>query len=244
MLWTREPPGECKPVVKRGVAGNGVSKPKTGRPGGHAAHLIERALGHTRGVVIHAEDKVCDGINVALGEPFEHARVLLGLVEAFVDTSEIRGIDGLHADEDPAAAGGGDQVHWIAQISANLCPRDEELLDLIAASGGRWIFIGMESIDPANLAGVNKGFNKPEEYAGVLERLAQRDIYAITSFIFGMDNDTPGVAERTLDQVRSWPPGPPRFRLADAVACDPSLRQACTRRAAHASTTLAGLYSI
>ncbi len=44
------------------------------------------------------------------------------------------------------------QVHWVAQISANLL-RDEELVDLIAQSGGKWIFIGMESIDPANLAG-------------------------------------------------------------------------------------------
>src|SRR5580704_17212128 len=51
------------------------------------------------------------------------------------------------------------QVHWVAQISANLL-RDEELVDLIAASGGKWIFIGMESIDPANLKDVNKGFNK------------------------------------------------------------------------------------
>jgi radical SAM superfamily enzyme YgiQ (UPF0313 family) len=86
------------------------------------------------------------------------------------------------------------QVFWVAQISANLL-RDEELVDLIAASGGKWIFIGMESIDPANLKAVNKGFNKPGEYGAVLERLAKRNIYAITSFIFGMDNDTPGVAD-------------------------------------------------
>src|SRR6202022_3323475 len=63
------------------------------------------------------------------------------------------------------------QVHWVAQISANLL-RDEELVDLIAQSGGKWVFIGMESIDPANLASVNKGFNKPGEYAAVLQRLA------------------------------------------------------------------------
>jgi len=104
------------------------------------------------------------------------------------------------------------QVHWVAQISANLL-RDEELIDLIAAAGGKWIFIGMESIDPTNLAGVNKGFNKPGEYAAVLERLAQRNVYAITSFIFGMDNDTTGVAERTLQQIRTWPPGLPIFGL-------------------------------
>jgi radical SAM superfamily enzyme YgiQ (UPF0313 family) len=114
----------------------------------------------------------------------------------------------------------GAQVHWVAQISANLL-RDEELVDLIAASGGKWIFIGMESIDPANLKDVNKGFNKPGEYAAVLQRLAERNVYAITSFIFGMDNDTVGVAERTLSQVRTWPPGLPIFGLLTPLPATP-----------------------
>lgn len=104
----------------------------------------------------------------------------------------------------------GAQVPWVAQISANLL-RDEELIDLIAESGGKWIFIGMESIDPANMADVNKNFSKPAEYGTVLRRLAERNIYAITSFIFGMDNDTPGVADRTLKEIQSWPPGLPVF---------------------------------
>src|SRR5579864_2379795 len=112
------------------------------------------------------------------------------------------------------------QVFWVAQISANLL-RDEELVDLIAASGGKWIFIGMESVDPVNLKDVNKGFNKPDEYAAVLERLAKRNVYAITSFIFGMDNDTPGVAERTLQQVRTWPPGLPIFGLLTPLPATP-----------------------
>ncbi|HXT86566.1 MAG TPA: radical SAM protein [Verrucomicrobiae bacterium] len=112
------------------------------------------------------------------------------------------------------------QVHWVAQISANLL-RDDELVDLIAASGGKWIFIGMESIDPANLADVKKGFNKPSEYAAVLERLAQRNVFAITSFIFGMDNDTVGVAERTLNQIRTWPPGLPIFGLLTPLPSTP-----------------------
>jgi radical SAM superfamily enzyme YgiQ (UPF0313 family) len=114
----------------------------------------------------------------------------------------------------------GAQVHWIAQISANLL-RDQELVDLIAESGGRWIFIGMESIDPANLASVNKGFNKPAEFGAVLQSLADRDIYAITSFIFGMDNDTTGVAERTLEAIRSWPPGLPVFGLLTPLPATP-----------------------
>ena len=111
-------------------------------------------------------------------------------------------------------------MHWVAQISANLL-RDEELVDLIAAAGGKWIFIGMESIDPANLADVKKGFNKPGEYAVVLDRLARRNVFAITSFIFGMDNDTPGVAERTLKEIRTWPPGLPIFGLLTPLPATP-----------------------
>src|SRR5258708_37167994 len=76
----------------------------------------------------------------------------------------------------------GADMPWTAQISANLL-RDEELVDLIAEPGGRWIFIGMESIDPANLADGNKSFNKPNEYAAVLQRLEQRTIYSNHSLI-------------------------------------------------------------
>jgi radical SAM superfamily enzyme YgiQ (UPF0313 family) len=104
----------------------------------------------------------------------------------------------------------GATLPWVAQISANLLA-DEELVDLIADAGGKWIFIGMESIDPANMADVNKTFSKPANYQAVLDGLARRNIFAITSFIFGMDNDTVGVAKRTVDEIESWAPGLPVF---------------------------------
>src|SRR4029077_11076548 len=109
---------------------------------------------------------------------------------------------------------------WVAQISVNLL-RDEELLDLIAASGGRWIFVGLESIDAASLSSVHKSFNKPAEYKVAFDRLAQRGIYAITSFIFGMDGDTPGVAERTHEVMETWPPGLPVFGLMTPYPATP-----------------------
>ncbi|MFV0387283.1 MAG: radical SAM protein [Pyrinomonadaceae bacterium] len=104
----------------------------------------------------------------------------------------------------------GAQLPWVAQISANLL-KDDELVDLISEAGGKWIFIGMESIDAANMASVNKNFSRPEDYKDVLERLSKRGIYAITSFIFGMDNDTKGVAKRTVEEIESWQPGLPVF---------------------------------
>ena len=103
-------------------------------------------------------------------------------------------------------------VPWIAQISVNLL-KDEELLDLMAASGARCIFIGLESMDADNLRSVQKSFNKPDNYKLVLDELASRGIYAITSFIFGMDGDTPGVAKRTAEVMDTWPPGLPVFSL-------------------------------
>jgi radical SAM superfamily enzyme YgiQ (UPF0313 family) len=112
------------------------------------------------------------------------------------------------------------QVPWVGQISMNLL-RDEELVSLIAESGGKWIFMGLESIDSESLKSIRKGFNKPEEYGEILERLARHGIYAITAFIFGMDGDRPGVAKRTLDRIRSWPPGLPVFGLLTPYPATP-----------------------
>jgi radical SAM superfamily enzyme YgiQ (UPF0313 family) len=114
----------------------------------------------------------------------------------------------------------GAQVPWTAQISMNLL-RDEELVSLIAQSGGKWIFMGLESIDPENLKSVSKGFNKPDEYQAILERLARYNLYAITSFIFGMDSDRTGVAQRTLEAIRAWPPGLPVFGLLTPYPATP-----------------------
>ncbi len=112
------------------------------------------------------------------------------------------------------------QVPWVGQISMNLL-KDEELVSLIAQSGGRWIFMGLESIDPENLKSVRKGFNRPGDYASVLERLARHNIYAITSFIFGMDDDHVGVADRTLKEISTWPPVLPVFGLLTPYPATP-----------------------
>jgi len=39
--------------------------------------------------------------------------------------------------------------------------------------------------------------------------------------MFGMDNDTPGVAERTLRQICTWPPGLPVFGLITPLPATP-----------------------
>jgi radical SAM superfamily enzyme YgiQ (UPF0313 family) len=61
---------------------------------------------------------------------------------------------------------------WVGQISINLL-QDEELVQLIAATGGRWIFIGLESLEPESLKAARKGFNRPADYRKTLELLAR-----------------------------------------------------------------------
>jgi radical SAM superfamily enzyme YgiQ (UPF0313 family) len=109
---------------------------------------------------------------------------------------------------------------WIAQISMNLL-RDEELVQLIAESGGRWIFMGLESMDPHSLKIANKEFNRPEEYAAILNTLAKYDLYAITSFIYGMEADQEGVSKKTVQEIDAWPPGLPVFGLLTPYPATP-----------------------
>jgi hypothetical protein len=96
----------------------------------------------------------------------------------------------------------GAQLSWVGQISANLL-RDEELLDLIAASGGSGSSSAWSrSIPPIWPASTRASISR-RITPRVLEALARRHVYAITSFIFGLDNDTAGVAERTLARFAS-----------------------------------------
>jgi len=111
-------------------------------------------------------------------------------------------------------------VPWVGQISVNLLD-DEELVDLIQQSGGRFIFMGLESVDGDSLKSVKKAFNKPANYARTLERLASRDIYAVTSFIVGLEGDRPGTAKRLEAEIENWPPVLPIFGLLTPFPATP-----------------------
>jgi radical SAM superfamily enzyme YgiQ (UPF0313 family) len=109
---------------------------------------------------------------------------------------------------------------WVAQISVNLLD-DPELVELIGASGGRFIFMGLESLNVDSLRGARKSFNKPAEYGRVLERLAEQNVYAITSFIVGLENDRPGTAALIDAELSTWPPVLPVFGLLTPFPATP-----------------------
>jgi radical SAM superfamily enzyme YgiQ (UPF0313 family) len=109
---------------------------------------------------------------------------------------------------------------WVAQISVNLL-NDSELVELIGASGGRFIFMGLESVNVDSLKDVRKSFNKPADYGRALERLAEQNVYAITSFIVGLEDDRPGTAAMIDAELTKWPPVLPVFGLLTAFPATP-----------------------
>jgi radical SAM superfamily enzyme YgiQ (UPF0313 family) len=93
-------------------------------------------------------------------------------------------------------------ITWGAQASFNLT-KDAELMDLYAAGGGRFVFIGFESVSPEALKSVGKGMNRPEEYVAGIRQLHSRGITIMGSFMFGLDGDDLGVFKRTVDFVNA-----------------------------------------
>ncbi|MEQ1504010.1 MAG: radical SAM protein [Myxococcota bacterium] len=83
-------------------------------------------------------------------------------------------------------------IRWVSQMAIPAA-HDEELLDLMARSGCMGVLIGFESLDPANLAKMDKGFNTMGGGYGVaLANLRRHNIRLYGTFIFGYDEDHAG----------------------------------------------------
>ena len=86
---------------------------------------------------------------------------------------------------------------WLGMTSIEAAD-DEELLDLMAESGCRTLFIGFESIVPESLGEVHKHCNRVENYIRNVRRIHDRGIMVNGSFVFGFDHDDHSVFERTV----------------------------------------------
>ena len=73
--------------------------------------------------------------------------------------------------------------------------------------------MGMESISPANLKANHKGFNSPEQYARVVERLHAHGIALQGCFVFGLDEDQPDVFLKTAEFAVQSKIDLPRFAV-------------------------------
>ncbi len=89
-------------------------------------------------------------------------------------------------------------VKWFG-LSTTRITADPELLDACARSGCTGLLMGLESMDPKALTGMHKGFNRPEEFAEMVEMLHRKGIALQGCFVFGVDGESEEVFERTAD---------------------------------------------
>ena len=91
---------------------------------------------------------------------------------------------------------------WLTQASIDIV-KDRELLDLMERSGCIGIFLGIESLDDADLRNVRKRQNKAAEYCDAIERLHERGICVMAGFISGFDDQTPQAIVATADRLNA-----------------------------------------
>ncbi len=91
---------------------------------------------------------------------------------------------------------------WLTQASIDIV-KDRELLDLMERSGCIGIFLGIESLDDADLRSVGKRQNRAHEYKEAIERLHARGICVMAGFISGFDDQTPDAIIATAERLNA-----------------------------------------
>jgi radical SAM superfamily enzyme YgiQ (UPF0313 family) len=87
---------------------------------------------------------------------------------------------------------------WHTAVSADI-GRHDDLLDLMAQSGCKSLFIGFETLDGNNLKGCRKPQNRVEEYDRTVRKIHDRGMMVNASLVFGFDQDKPDTFTTTLD---------------------------------------------
>jgi radical SAM superfamily enzyme YgiQ (UPF0313 family) len=93
-------------------------------------------------------------------------------------------------------AGMGRVFQGAATVDSILAP---DLLERAVRAGLRSMFVGFETVNPANLAAQRKRQNVGRDYAAVVRRLHDAGVMVNASFVFGMDGDGPDVFDRTVE---------------------------------------------
>lgn len=104
------------------------------------------------------------------------------------------------------------KLQWYG-LATVLLADDAELLELAARSGCRGLLMGLESISPQNLRESRKGFNSPEKFVRVVERLHEHGIALQGCFVFGLDQDEPDVFLKTAEFAVQAKIDLPRFAV-------------------------------
>ncbi len=98
---------------------------------------------------------------------------------------------------------------WSAAVTLDVAD-DASLVREMARAGCNGVFIGLETLEAANLDEAGKRCPRPEAYARGVEVFHRHRIQVNGSFVFGFDHDGPEVFRRTVEWIE-------RARLACAT---------------------------
>jgi radical SAM superfamily enzyme YgiQ (UPF0313 family) len=100
------------------------------------------------------------------------------------------------------------RLKWFTETDVSVAD-DEELLGLMRQAGCRQVLIGVESTEPAALAGMElRADFKARRWAGCVEAIRRIQAHGITvngCFILGLDRHTPEVFQEVLDFALAVP---------------------------------------
>ncbi len=95
------------------------------------------------------------------------------------------------------------QFNWFSYFRCS--NSDEEGIELMARSGCKGVFLGIESGSPTILQNMNKAATI-EKYAKGIEMLRRHDIMTFGSFITGFPGETEHTVQETIDFIRETKP--------------------------------------
>jgi len=90
------------------------------------------------------------------------------------------------------------KVRWYGQASAGFI-LDDELFDAAVCSGLEALFVGLESVEPEARRKMSKSLPSIRHYEKAIKRCRSAGVIFHASVIFGLDEDTPDVFERTIE---------------------------------------------
>ena len=104
------------------------------------------------------------------------------------------------------------RLQWYG-LATVLLADDALLLELAAHSGCRGLLMGLESISQENLRASRKGFNSPDRFVQVVEKLHDHGIALQGCFVFGLDGDDTDVFMKTSEFAVTAKIDLPRFAI-------------------------------
>ncbi len=94
---------------------------------------------------------------------------------------------------------------WIAFGNLAVLSKDIELIRLAKKAGCIAWMVGLETISQKTIdTEIKKGGNKIEKVPKTIEKIEKEGMEIWASFIFGFDNDTPDIFDKTLEKLNEW----------------------------------------